>query len=267
MRLLHTALAMMVLSFAGLLVPAYRAQDKAADMPGSQVAKVFNKDKITVSYLLFLPQSYGKDDKRYPLILFLHGAGETGKDLEKVKKHGPPKIVENKKDFPFIVVSPQSPGGGWNVENLDALLTDVLAHYQVDPDRVYLTGLSMGGGGTWNLAAAHPERFAAIVPICGAIKQFNDENKLKEFAAKIKDLPTWVFHGAKDKSVPLARSEMMVKALKDAGAEPKFTIYPEAGHDSWTEAYNTPELYTWLLEHKRSAKKNLELTIARVEQE
>jgi len=252
MRLLHLGLVVIVLGFAA---PGSGAQEKTGDMPGKQVAKEFTKDKIKVGYLLFLPESYGKDDKKYPLILFLHGAGESGKDLDKVKKHGPPKIVESKKDFPFVVISPQSPGGGWNVDNLDALLADVLAKYRVDPDHVYLTGLSMGGGGTWNLAAAHPERFAAIVPICGAIKQFNDADKLKEFAGKIKDLPTWVFHGAKDKSVPLARSEMMVQALKEAGGQPKFTIYPEAGHDSWTEAYNTPELYTWLLEQKRPASK------------
>ena len=254
MRLLRLGITTTMLALAGVLVASSRAQDKTGDTPGVQVPKEFAKDKIKVGYLLFLPEDYGKSDKTFPMILFLHGAGESGKDLDKVKKHGPPKIVESKKDFPFVVVSPQSPGGGWNVEALNALLDDLLARYRVDADRVYLTGLSMGGGGTWNLAVAHPERFAAIVPICGASKQFNDD-KLKEFAGKIKDLPTWVFHGAKDKAVPLARSEAIVKAIKEAGGEPKFTIYPEAGHDSWTESYNNPELYKWLLAQKRPAKK------------
>src|SRR5262249_47409491 len=149
---------------------------------------------------------------------------------------------------PFIVVSPQSPRFGWDVDTLNALLNDVVAHYKVDQDRIYLTGLSMGGGGTWQLAAAHPERFAAIVPVCGYTNNPAD-------AGQLKDLPIWVFHGAKDSSVPLKRSEDMVKALEEVkAAEVKFTVYPEAGHDSWTETYDNPELYKWLLEHKRKAK-------------
>jgi predicted peptidase len=237
---------MMVLALAGsiLLVPVNEAGEKM----GSQIAKRFETDKYQIDYLLFLPEDYGKGDKKSPLIFFLHGSGESGKDLDKVKKHGPPKIVETKKDFGFVVVSPQSPGKGWNVEALNASLDDILAKYKVDPDRVYLTGLSMGGGGTLNLAKAHPDRFAAVVPICGAIGNFTDADKLK-------DLPIWVFHGGKDTVVPLAKSEGMVKAIKDAGGNPKFTIYPNAGHDSWTETYNNPELYKWLLEQRRPAKK------------
>jgi predicted peptidase len=200
-----------------------------------------------LKYLLFLPADYEKAEKPFPLILFLHGAGERGDDLSKVKKHGPPKIVETKKDFPFIVVSPQAPlRGGWQNKSLLALLDEIEGKYKVDKDRVYLTGLSMGGYGTWRLAAAAPERFAAIVPICGG----GDPKS----AEKLKGLPIWVFHGAKDNAVPLKRSEDMVKALKDAGHEVKFTIYPNAGHDSWTETYNNPELYKWLLSHKRKAK-------------
>lgn len=211
-----------------------------------QQAKHFEKE-ITVTakldYLLFLPEGYDKGDKKWPLILFLHGAGESGTDLSKVKSHGPPKIVESKPDFPFIVVSPQSRQRGWNPDVLKGLLDDVIANYRVDRDRVYLTGLSMGGFGTWTLAAAYPDYFAAIVPICAG----GDP----EAAPKLKNLPIWVFHGAKDQAVPLKRSEEMVEALKKAGADVKFTVYPEAGHDSWTETYNNPELYPWLLSHKR----------------
>jgi predicted peptidase len=222
----------------------------ASPAAGAQQEKTFEKEinnrKVKLNYLLFLPEGYDKADKPFPMILFLHGAGETGDNLSMVKKHGPPKIVEKKKDFPFIVVSPQAPRRGWNPEALSALLDDVVAHYKVDKDRIYLTGLSMGGFGTWALAAAYPEKFAAIVPICGGGNP--------AIANKIKDIPTWVFHGGKDRAVPVKRSEDMVKALKEAGGHPKFTVYPEAGHDSWTKAYNDPALYKWLLEQKRSSK-------------
>jgi predicted peptidase len=236
-----------VLAFVGLAlaVPA-RAGDKA----GVQVEKTLATDKVKVNYLMFLPEGYGKDDKQWPVLVFLHGAGESGANLSKVKVHGPPKIVEKKKDFPFIVVSPQAPDvkTAWKVETLNALLDEVLAKYKCDPDRVYLTGLSMGGGGTWMWAAANPERFAAIVPICG---YRNDPKQ----AAKLKDMPIWAFHGDKDNAVPLSKSEVMVKAVNDAGGNAKLKVYPGVGHDSWTETYNNPELWTWLLEHKRPAKK------------
>lgn len=196
-----------------------------------------------IDYLLFLPQGYEKSKKRWPLMLFLHGSGESGTNLVKVKKHGPPKIVESKPDFPFILISPQSPGHGWNVNTLNALLDNVIRKYRVDKHRVYLTGLSMGGFGTWSLAAAHPKRFAAIVPICGG----GDPADAKKLAA----LPIWVFHGAKDPSVPVQKSRDMVEAIKAAGGNIKFTEYPDAKHDCWTETYNNPELYKWLLEQKR----------------
>ncbi len=228
-----------------LAAPAFTVMAQPASPPVQQ-AKHFEKDitvKATLDYLLFLPQGYGQSDKKWPLMLFLHGSGESGHDLAKVKVHGPPKVVETKPDFPFILVSPQSPGRGWNPEILNALLDDIIHTYRVDPDRVYLTGLSMGGFGTWELAAAHPEKFAAIAPICGG---GNPQN-----AKKLAHLPIWVFHGAKDPTVPIARSQEMVDALKAVGANVKFTVYPEALHDSWTATYNNPEFYQWLLEQKR----------------
>jgi predicted peptidase len=237
------------ISIAWLLAATVLAGRSAGETKPAQQEKSFEKEiKVTVKlrYLLFLPEGYEKSDKHWPLILFLHGAGESGNDLSKVKVHGPPKIVETKKDFPFIVVSPQSPRFGWDADALNALLDDVLAHYKVDRDRVYLTGLSMGGFGTWALAAAHPEKFAAIVPICGG----GDAR----IAKRIKDLPTWVFHGALDRVVPSKRSEEMIKALKDAGGHPKYTLYEDADHDSWTRTYDNPELYTWLLKQKRASK-------------
>lgn len=196
-----------------------------------------------LNYLLFLPQGYEGSRKKWPLMLFLHDSGESGTNIEKVKVHGPPKIVESKPDFPFILVSPQSPGRGWNPDVLNALLDRIISKYRVDKDRVYLTGLSMGGFGTWALAAEHAEKFAAIVPICGGGNPAD--------APKLARLPIWVFHGAKDPTVPPARSKEMVEAIRAAGGNVKFTVYPDAGHDCWTDTYNNPALYEWLLDQKR----------------
>ena len=203
------------------------------------------KLRIGLKYLLYLPSDYDKSDKAFPLVIFLHGAGERGSDIEAVKKHGPPMLVENGKEFPFILISPQCPESTrWNNQTLvlTALLDDIEAQYNVDKSKVYVTGLSMGGQGTWALALAQPNRFAAIAPICGWTDTFE--------VCRIKHLPVWVFHGAKDLVVPLIKSEEMVNALKRCGAEEiNLTVYPDAGHDSWTETYNNDKLYEWLLSH------------------
>jgi predicted peptidase len=201
---------------------------------------------LSCKYLLFLPEGYGKEQKRWPLMLFLHGAGERGDDLNKVKVHGPPKIVETRKDFPFIVVSPQCPEDDWwtkKTEMLINLLDDIIARYDVDPERVYLTGLSMGGYGSWALASEYPDRFAAVVPICGG------GNRIMSIF--LKDMPIWAFHGAKDSVVPVEESKELVEAINARGGNAKLTIYPDANHDSWTETYNNQEVYDWLLEHRR----------------
>jgi predicted peptidase len=201
---------------------------------------------VGASYLLYLPEGYEKSgDKKWPLILFLHGAGERGDDLNQVAVHGPPKIVQSKKDFPFVVVSPQCPNGTfWSNDVLLALLDHVTKEHAIDEDRVYLTGLSMGGYGTWSLAAVAPQRFAAIAPICGGGSRI--------WAFALGKMPAWVFHGAKDPVVPLDESERMVEALKRMNGPVKFTVYPEADHDSWTETYDNEELYKWFLSHRRS---------------
>ena len=215
------------------------AQQKACDLD--------RNIKVTMKYLLYLPKDY-EQKPAWPLLLFLHGSGEKGDDLNLVKKHGPPKLIEEGKEFPFIVVSPQCPSRkSWEPFELSALLDEMVEKYKVDQDRIYVTGLSMGGFGTWALAAHTPNRFAAIVPICGG----GDPNRVRRLA----HIPVWVFHGAKDPTVPLEMSQKMVEALKKSGGNPKFTIYPEAGHDSWTEAYNDPQLYEWLLQQKRMPKK------------
>lgn len=216
-----------------------------------QTVHNFSKEiKVTVSanYLLYLPKDYSENNESYPLVLFLHGAGERGNDLEKVKVHGLPRLINEGKEFPFIVVSPQCPEEVfWSTDVLSALLDEIEANYRVDKNRIYVTGLSMGGNGTWSLALAQPNRFAAIAPVCGW--------SVPSVACTIKHIPIWVFHGAKDNVVPLNASEVMVERLKTCEGNVKFTVYPEANHDSWTETYNNEELYKWFLE--QSLDKNV----------
>jgi predicted peptidase len=209
-----------------------------------RAARLDTQVRVTLDYLLYLPEDY-EQREAWPLMLFLHGAGERGDDLELVKRHGPPKLVETNEGFPFILVSPQcKPDRWWEPVELTALVDEIVAKHRVDEDRIYVTGLSMGGFGTWSLAAHAPARFAAIVPICGGGERY--------WAKRLKHLPVWVFHGAQDRVIPVERSREMVDALNQHGGNAKLTIYPEAGHDAWTDTYDNPELYEWLLQQKRS---------------
>jgi len=196
-------------------------------------------------YLLYLPEGYERDTtKQWPLMIFLHGSGESGVDLEKVKVHGPAKLIEAGKKFPFIVVSPQAPPQtGWKSDVLKALLDDLKKKLRVDRDRVYLTGLSMGGFGTWDLAEKYPDEFAAMAPICGG----GDVGKVW----KLRHMPVWCFHGAKDNVVPIASSQIMVDSLRKFNPGVKFTIYPELEHNSWEVTYNNDSLYDWFLSQKK----------------
>lgn len=215
-------------------------------LSGTQVAQVYQNPRQpeqTIRYLLSLPSDYGTGKKSWPVLVFLHGAGERGSDLAAVKKHGPPKLVEQQ-GLPFIVISPQCPRDTrWSEPPvfgaLQGMLSDVLRRYSGDPEHVYLTGLSMGGHGTWFWASEEPYRFAAILPICGGADA--------AWGPNIQHLPIWVFHGAKDGAVPLSESETIVEAIRTAGGDPKFTVYPDAGHDSWTATYANPDIYTWML--------------------
>jgi predicted peptidase len=216
-------------------------------------------------YVLFVPQEY-KGDKAYPLILFLHGAGESGTDGRKQLQVGlGPAVRKREKTFPFLAVFPQSQKKTWPVDLNNAeqirdvvatwkadqpegqralnILADVEKHYKVDPKRIYLTGISMGGYGTWALAASNPEKWAAIAPVCGG----GDPRK----AIQMKDLPCWCFHGDADTAVSVERSREMLKALWAVGGHPNYTEYPRVGHNSWDKAYGSEELYEWLLKHQR----------------
>ncbi|MCF7708163.1 MAG: prolyl oligopeptidase family serine peptidase [Verrucomicrobia bacterium] len=206
-------------------------------------------------YLLSLPQGYAEsEDNTWPLIFFLHGIGERGDDPWLVAKHGPPKIVGDKPNFPFIVVSPQCPEGQWwSSDSLITLLDEIEQTYRVDKERVYLTGLSMGGFGAWELGLRYPWRFAAMAPICGGGSPFPIHGFGEGKARAVRSLPVWAFHGKKDNVVPLSESQRMVDALKEFGCkEVKLTVYPEAGHDAWTQTYDNPALYDWFLEHRRT---------------
>ena len=182
--------------------------------------------KTTLNYLLWLPSEYKKDKKKtYPLLIFLHGSGERGDTLDLVKKHGPPSFVESKPDFPFITVSPQCPlNQWWNVEDLQQMLEQLLKIYRVDTRRIYLTGLSMGGFGTWSWASKFPDQFAAIAPVCGG----GDI----QFADELKNTPVWAFHGEADSVVPVKRTIEMVEAVNANGGSARMIIYTGVGHDS-----------------------------------
>lgn len=202
-------------------------------------------------HLTYLPTGYNAADanKRWPLMLFLHGKGERGEDLEQLKEAGLCQKLEYdhafRQSLPAIVIAPQCPANGWwSSYDLARLLDDVQSQLHVDPDRVYVTGCSMGGYGAWALATEFPERFAALAPCCGG----GDADD----AIRLKDLPVWAFHGDADPIVPFWESERMVAALKQLGDEVRFTTYPKGGHDAWTESYANPELYAWLLSHRRS---------------
>jgi predicted peptidase len=245
---------------AGLLaLTACASAQPSADSTSHsmQMAKLFKFHQTNTSelkYLLFLPKGYNpKSDQRWPLMLFLHGAGERGSDVWQVTRHGPPKHIVEHPEFPFILVSPQCPQDQiWSNDSLLALLDEITRDYAVDTHRVYLTGLSMGGYGTWNLGLTYPERFAAIVPICGGGELITILLATQQKADALKTLGIWAFHGGKDPVVPTEESQRMVEFAKKAGVkEVKLTIYPEALHDSWTETYNNPELYDWLLRHVR----------------
>ena len=202
------------------------------------------------AFLLFIPKGYNDSGKdRWPLVIFLHGSGERGTDINVVKKHGPPMLVEKNPAFPFIVISPQLPehsatvGQLWPIAPLDAILDHALKTWRIDPSRVYLTGLSLGGMATWDWGTARPDRFAALAPVAAS----GDPSK----ACNAKDVPVWAFHGDHDDAVDTRGDFEMVDALKKCGSAPRLTIYPNTDHWSWVPAYNDPALWMWLLEQRK----------------
>jgi predicted peptidase len=201
-----------------------------------------------VKYQVCLPAGYDAS-KAMPLILFLHGSGEQGDDGVKQSTVGiGPAIKLNPKGWsPYITVIPQKPKGrgGWmdHEELMLGVVEKTKKEYKIDASRLYLTGLSMGGYGSWVLAAKHPAMWAAVAPICGGGNPAD--------GPKLKDLPLWAFHGDKDTAVPLKKSEEMIEAIKAAGGSPKLTVYPGVGHNSWDKAYRDEKLWEWFLQHSK----------------
>ena len=200
-----------------------------------------------LSYYLYFPEDYESEpNKEFPILLFLHGGGESGDSLVAIKRNGPPKMIVEGKQFPFLILAPQNPyqKKWWNTRAVNQLLDSVVANNRIDKKRIYLTGLSRGGGAAWEMAVQYPEKFAAMAVVCGMTPL--------PYAAWIdKNMPIWVFHGEEDQSIPISESETMVDRLKGMGYDVKFTRYPGVGHNSWIQAYKTEELYDWFMEQKR----------------
>lgn len=203
----------------------------------------------TMQYLLKHPDQTDQN-VLHPLLIFLHGAGERGEDISIVNVHGP--LMDINKHFvkDMYILTPQCPKGiYWETEMLYLLIEKIVSSNNIDKTRIYLTGLSMGGWGTWRLSIEHPELFAAIAPVCAPYDDFIFEN-----VKKIKDVPVWAFHGAKDSVIPVESTYEMIEALKDYGAKPRITIYPDTDHNAWEETYSNPEFYSWLFSHKKQLK-------------
>jgi len=210
------------------------------------------------NYLLEVPDAAERPEAGWPILIFLHGAGERGDDLERVRFHGPPKLVAT---FPelasCVLAAPQCPADEWwQLSTLGTFVEELLERPDIDPDRVYLTGLSVGGYATWNLLAAYPDVFAAAVPICGGgqlgrvFPDFPNGFRL-EALLEAKHVPVRAFHGELDPIFPPVESTMLVEALQAAGGDAEVTVYPGVEHDSWTETYANPELYTWMFAQSR----------------
>lgn len=204
-----------------------------------------------VQYLIYLPENYETSvNTKFPLILFLHGGGESGNDIEKVKIHGIPKLIEEGETFPFIILSPQNPDKKrfWNSSVIISLVDSIISEYNIDTNRIYATGMSRGGLGVWNLAMEYPNKFAAIAPVCGA--------NILPYAPWLKELPIWIFHGELDKTIPIEESQGIYKYLVELGADVKLTTYANVEHNAWDSTYKNPELYRWFLKQVKNYKKD-----------
>jgi len=235
-----------------------------------QAQQVFKTTSASViGYLEYLPKDYHKNSNKYPVVIFLHGKGEKGltstnpnvlkKEIHQVEKIGPPRYVKKGEQFPFILISPQlkSSYGDWPASYVMEVVNHVKRYLRIDESRIYLTGLSLGGGGTWTTAQEYPHIFAAIAPVCGSR---NSPSKACDLVRN--DVPVWAFHGDKDKVVTHLRSVNMINAINSCSPKPspqaKITIYPGVKHNAWDKAYQTdhsvhrPNVYEWLLSHKKS---------------
>ena len=229
-KLAVTALLFSIISFAQTIVN------------GNMKTEIIQKHEL--GYALHIPASI-KEKK--PLLIFLHGSGEKGTDIEKVKIHGPFKYLKDHK-LDAYVLAPQCPENEeWDAEVLYRLILKIQKENNIDSDRIYVTGLSLGGWGTWNLAFAHPDMFAAIVPISG----FVDLIQLEQ-TCKIAKIPTRIFHGLMDDVVNIDYAITIYKELKKCNSNVEFTIFDDAGHDSWSRVYDNQQIYDWMFKQVRN---------------
>ncbi len=209
-------------------------------------------DTGTLNYLLFMPEdTSAMIDGKFPLLVSLHGIGDRGNNLQLLKRDGMPKILDGYRTFPFIVLSPQCPESTeWYYDRTDkltvALINEIISKYPVDPDRIYVTGYSMGGIGTYDLAIRYPGMFAAVLPIAARAEAYWNICDMKE-------VPTWAFHGNLDPLVPLHKGQFVVSVLRNCGCNINFTVYDGVYHNSWSQTYDNPAVYEWLLKHSKSS--------------
>lgn len=201
----------------------------------------------TLQYYLSYPPGYFEgEDASYGILLFLHGGGEAGGDLDDLQKNGPPKMMAEGYPFPFLVLAPQNPHQKkwWDIKAVNQLLDSIVANNRVDKNRMYLTGLSRGGSAAWEMAVQYPDKFAALAVVCGMAPV--------PYAHWLeKKMPIWVFHGAEDQVIPVTESDTMVRKLTEMGYDVKYSRYENVGHNSWEKAYTTEELYQWMANQKK----------------
>lgn len=211
------------------------------------------KTKASYDYLLYLPKDYAKGTKKYPLAIYLHGGSQKGNDLNKLKIYGLPYLVEKGQDFDFIIASPQCPDNKyWSTENwFESLYAELSSKYRIDTDRIYLTGISMGGYGTFITALDFPDKFAAIVPFCGGV---NDSDLAR--ICNLSKIPVWTFHGTADDKIPFSETERIEKSLESCETNKnfKFTRLENEGHEIQYLYETKPEIYKWMLKQKKSNK-------------
>lgn len=196
-----------------------------------------------MQFVISYPNEYRFEEK-YPVILFLHGAGSRGKKIESLLENPYFQITDKHNKFPFVTVAPQCHADTWFdlFEVLERFVKAIATMPFADSDRIYLMGASMGGYATWQLAMSMPEYFAAIIPICGGGMYWN--------ASRLMNVPIWAFHGEKDEMVLPEESVKMINAVNRSGGHAKLTIYPEHTHDSWSDTYSNPEVFEWLISNK-----------------
>ena len=204
--------------------------------------KIFEFESI--KYVVRYPNNYVEGEK-YPTILHLHGAGTRGDNLDDVLGGAFFRITDPVEDFPFVTIAPQCNANSWFdiFERLIKLAQKIPSESFCDPERFYLIGLSMGGYGAWQLGMSCPELFAAMIPICGGGMAWN--------AARLQSVPVWAFHGELDPTVDPKESQLMVNGVNQCGGRARFTLYPDAYHDAWSPTYSNPEVFKWLLKHKK----------------